>query len=61
MTKAEQARHKLLVEELKTRRTSGETNIVIRGNSIITYKPKSPGQTTVTYESETSPMEMQLS
>ena len=35
-TKAEQAKHKVLVEELKSRRAKGETNIVIRGNNIIT-------------------------
>ena len=29
-TKAEQAKHKLLVEELKARRAKGETNIIIR-------------------------------
>ena len=31
MTKAEQARHKLLVEQLKSRRARGETGIIIRG------------------------------
>ena len=31
MTKAKQARHKLLVEQLKSRRARGETGIIIRG------------------------------
>ena len=35
-TKAEQAKHKLLVDELKTRRANGETNIIIQGENIIT-------------------------
>ena len=48
-TKAEQAKHKLLVEELKSRRANGETNIVIRGDSII-IKPtfrKQPSSSTI--------------
>ena len=32
MTKAEQARHKLLVEQLKFQRTRGETDIIIQGH-----------------------------
>ena len=34
--KAEQAKHKLLVDELKTRRANGETNIIIQGDNVIT-------------------------
>ena len=36
MTKAEQARRKLLVKQLKSRKARGETDIIIRGDSIIT-------------------------
>ena len=39
MTKAEQAGHKLLVEKLKSRRARGETDIIIRGDSIVTIEP----------------------
>ena len=35
-TKAEQARHKLLVEQLKSQRARGETDIIIQGDSIVT-------------------------
>ena len=35
ITEAEQARHKLLVEQLKSQRARGETDI-IRGDSIVT-------------------------
>ena len=35
-TKAEQARHKLLVEQLKSQRATGETDIIIQGDSIVT-------------------------
>lgn len=57
-TKAEQAKHKLLVEELKARRAKGETNIIIHGDSIIT-KPNFPRQShTLTITKEVSkPME----
>ena len=36
MTKAEQARHKLLVKQLKSWRARGETNIIIHRDSIVT-------------------------
>ena len=36
LTKAEKARHKLLVEELNSQRARGETDIIIRGDSIVT-------------------------
>ena len=45
MTKAEQARHKLLVEQLKSRRARGETGIIIRGDSIVS-RAKSQRQQT---------------
>ena len=35
MIKAEQARHMLMVEQLKSQRTRGETDIIIRGDSIV--------------------------
>ena len=43
LTKSERIKHKQLVDELKSRRAKGETNIFIRSNSIITYGV-SPGQ-----------------
>ena len=57
-TKAEQAKHKLLVEELKARRAKGETNIIIHGDSIIT-KTNSPKQshTPTTTKEAPKPME----
>ena len=39
MTKSERIMHRQLVEELKSRRARGETNIFIRGNSIIAISP----------------------
>ena len=36
MTKAEQARHKLLVEQLNSWRGRGETDIIIHGDTIVT-------------------------
>ena len=48
MTKSERTKHKQLVDELKSRRARGETNIIIRGNSIITKsrtKNHLPGNT----------------
>ena len=36
MTKAEQARHKLLVEQLKSSRARGKIDIIIQGDSIVT-------------------------
>ena len=54
MTKAEQeARHKLLVEQLKFRRARGETDIIIHGNSIVT-RSKSQGQQTEKQKSRSS-------
>lgn len=57
-TKAEQAKHKLLVEELKARRAKGEANIIIRGDSIIA-KPNLPRQshTLTTTKEIPKPME----
>ena len=58
MTKSERIKHRQLVDELKSRRAGGETNIFIRGSSIIT-KPRSinrPVSNTNTSTSET-PME----
>ena len=46
MTKAEQARCKLLVEQLKSRKARGETDIIIRGDGIVT-RSKSRRQQTV--------------
>ena len=45
MTKAEQSRYKLLVEQLKTRRATGETDIIIRRNSIVTRSKSQRQQT----------------
>ena len=48
MTKSERTKHKQLVDELKSRRARSETNIIIRGNSIITKsrtKNHSPSNT----------------
>ena len=39
MTKAEHTRRKLLVEQLKSRKARGETDIIIHGDSIVT-RPK---------------------
>ena len=57
-TKVEQAKHKLLVEELKARRAKGETNIIIRGDSIVTKTnpPKQSHTSTATKEAP-KPME----
>ena len=44
MTKVEQARHKLVVEQLKSRRASGETDN-IRGDSIVTRSKSQRQQT----------------
>ena len=53
MTKTEQARHKLLVEQLKSRTARGETGIIIHGNSIVT-RSKSQGQQTEKQKSRSS-------
>ena len=45
ITKAEQTRRKLLVEQLKSQRARGETDIIIRGDSVVT-RPKSQRQQT---------------
>ena len=45
ITKAEQARHKLLVEQVKSRRARGETDIIIRGDSIVTRSKSQRQQT----------------
>ena len=48
MTKSERTKHKQLVDELKSWRARGETNIIIHGNSIITNsktKNQSPSNT----------------
>ena len=38
MNKAEQAKHKLLVEQLKSQRASGKTDIITCGDTIVTSK-----------------------
>ena len=58
MTKSERIMHRQLVEELKSRRARGETNIFIRGNSIIAKSRtnnRSPSNTDPTIN--TTPME----
>ena len=61
MTKSERIKHKQLVDELKSRRAKGETNIFIHSNSIITIitKPRtkthSPSNTDST--TKVTPME----
>ena len=45
MTKSERIKHKQLVDELKSRRAKGKTNIFIRSNSIITIITKSRTKT----------------
>ena len=48
MTKSERLKHKHLVDELKSRRAKGETNIFIHSNSIISkskIKTHSPSNT----------------
>ena len=57
MTKTERAKHKQLVEELKSRRAKGETNIVIRGNAIITKPNKRLSNTTTSGTTNGTPME----
>ena len=57
MTKAEQARHKLLVEQLKSRRARGETDIVIGGDSIVT-RSKSQRQQTEKQNSRSGSLEV---
>ena len=56
MTKAEQARHKLLVEQLKSRRARGRTDI-IRGDSIVT-RSKSQRQQTEKQNSRSGSLEV---
>ena len=48
MTKSERTKHKQLVDELKSQQARGETNIYVRGSSIITIsrtKDRSPSNT----------------
>ena len=58
MTKAEQARRKLLVEQLKFRKARGETDIIIRGDSIVT-RSKSRRQQTIEQKPRSSSLESQ--
>ena len=58
MTKAEQARRKLLVEQLKSRKAREETDIIIRGDSIVT-RSKSRQQQTVEQKPRSSSPESQ--
>ena len=58
MTKAEQARCKLLVEQLKSRKAKGETDIIICGDSIVT-RSKSQRQQTVEQKPRSSSPESQ--
>ena len=60
MIKAKQARHKLMVEQLKTQRARGETDIVIHGDSIVTGS-KSQRQQTGKQKSRSSSQKSQLS
>ena len=57
MTKAEQARHKLLVEQLKSRRARGETDIIIRGDNII-IRSRSQRQQTEKQNSRSGSLEV---
>ena len=57
MTKAEQARHKLLVEQLKSRRARGETDIIIREDSIVT-RSKFQRQHTEKHNSRSGSLEL---
>ena len=57
ITKAEQARHKLLVEQVKSRRARGETDIIIRGDSIVT-RSKSQRQQTEKQNSRSGSLEV---
>ena len=45
MIKAEQVRHKLIVEQLKSQRVRGEIDIVIHGDSIVTRSKSQRQQT----------------
>ena len=60
MTKSERTKHKQLVDELKSRRARGETNIIIRGNSIIT-KPRTKNHLPGNTEPTTSVTSMETS
>ena len=57
MTKAEQARHKLLVEQLKSLRARGKTDIIIWGDSIVT-RSKSQRQQTEKQNSRSGSLEV---
>ena len=57
MTKAEQARYKLLVEQLKSQRAWGETDIIIWGDSIVT-RVKSQRQQTEEQNSRSGSLEV---
>ena len=57
MTKAEQARHKLLVEQLKSQRARGETDIIIQGDSVVT-RSKSQRQQTEKQNSRSGSLEV---
>ena len=57
MTKTEQARHKLLVEQLKSQRARGETDIIIQGDSIV-IRSKSQRQQTEKQNSRSGSLEV---
>ena len=57
MTKAEQARHRLLVEQLKSQRARGKTDTIIQGDSIVT-RSKSQRQQTEKQKSRSGSLEV---
>ena len=56
-TKAEQARHRLLVEQLKSQRARGKTDTIIQGDSIVT-RSKSQRQQTEKQKSRSGSLEV---